>query len=74
MTGTLLVLILAQAASLRRKLARATWVDFLLVLFCFGAANSLPATLTPIKQARPVVFRPAHRSGGHLFPGAQPDH
>jgi O-antigen ligase len=56
MTGTLLVLILAQAASLRRKLARATWVDFLLVLFCFGAANSLPATLTPIKQAVQSCF------------------
>lgn len=56
MTGVLLLLILAQAATGRRKLVRLSWADFLLLLFCLAAAVSVPSTVTPLKSAAQTFF------------------
>ena len=49
MTGVLAVLILAQAATGHRKLARLTWADLFLILFAFGGVISVPASVNPLK-------------------------
>jgi putative inorganic carbon (HCO3(-)) transporter len=50
MVGTLLILFLAQVTIHRRKLARFTWADFFLIIFCLaGIVSLLPSELGLIK-------------------------
>jgi len=56
MTGVLLVLVLATAAGQRRRLARFTWADLMLLLFGVGAVVSVPSSLTPLKTSVQSFF------------------
>jgi O-antigen ligase len=56
MTGVLLVLLLAQLASRRRRLVPFHWLDLLVVLFVVAAAASVPNALVGLKQAAQSFF------------------
>ena len=56
MTGILLVLLLAQLATRRRRLSRLGTKDVLLIAFCGALIMSVPQAIDPFKQSIQSVF------------------
>jgi|GEM_PF-668916 len=56
MTGVLLVLVLAQSATQRRKVARPSVLDIFLLLYCAAAALSVPSAVLELKSAVQSFF------------------